>query len=1166
MDFGRFKTPQKESEGFPRVSFCLGTQLLVLAIDCLSFCSALMNVKTRFSSLDTAAMSKALSSSLVGKKLSNVYDIDDKTYLMKFSCSGESEKTMVLIESGIRVHPTRFLRDKSALPSPFSMKLRKHLKGKRLDCVQQVGMDRAIDMRFGSGDTANHVLVELYREGNIVITDFAYTVLSCLRTHKFENDIILKVGDPYPISSATTITKSSPAESITSLLHSKEYFCSFAAMKEQENIDWHQSNQKKVKKLYLKQALLSKESGISDLGPEILDHCFLKCGLSSSTKAEEVRDLDVKAITALQESLTNGWQLFQLLRNSENPQGYLVYADGDAHDRYAEFVPLLLEQHSAKRSKGMGSFVEAVDEYYSKIEEQKMQLEVRQLEMSAKQKIEKVKQARTDQINSIAARQRYLALCAGLIEMHAVDLDKLALVLNSATSNGMSWDEIQSMVDDEKANGNPIAALVFKLQLSKNAVTVRLRNFDVALDQEDDDSDSDTDEERTSSEKKACKAFVLVEVDLGLSAHANARNMFQSKKLAMINEEKTVKASVMAVNNVEDKVMRQLESQKIQKSLKSVRKIHWFEKFAWFITTEGYLVISGRDATQNDIIVNKYMREDDVYVHADVPGASLCLLRRKHSEKTGASPAAAVSPYAIHEAGNFCMCRSSAWVTKVVTSPWWVWGAQVRRVGPAGDVLPKGTFAIQGKKNLLPPMPFEMGFGIMFRLDDASAERHANDRKDKAILEDDMVSVLSEAADRYNLDTCEAESVDCTSVPEAISGTMNSSALQYKAPFPEKTPSPAFYAGNSDVPDEAEEERQESDGENEAEDSSQFSRAKKDVHDSSKPPAAAAGAKKKKKIDKKKARRYAEQDEEDKELAMQSLGHGKTGEKLKDKIAQRSKEASDIEIAKKMERVGITDFMSHAQTEARERTPPPLLAALDGLTQAGLLAEQDVEAEHLRMLSTLGVESGLHVLELFAGALKEFRDKGSPASAPSLLTSTIVRFQKNKNKMETVKIAYPVGAGEQQEVAVLSQDRSGISGHNDDLGKDAVDLIDEDEQAAADDITSITGTPMNEDVLLYAVPCCGPFSAIKDFKYRVKITPGALKKSKVAKMAITAFTHNSFVSDAERNLMLSLSDTEMTATLVAEIKINMPGLQQVKRELKQEVKNANNKQRGQKKK
>lgn len=39
--------------------------------------------------------------------------------------------------------------------------------------------------------------------------------------------------------------------------------------------------------------------------------------------------------------------------------------------------------------------------------------------------------------------------------------------------------------------------------------------------------------------------------------------------------------------------------------IQQLRKVHWFEKFLWFVTTEGYLVLAGRDAQQNEILVRR---------------------------------------------------------------------------------------------------------------------------------------------------------------------------------------------------------------------------------------------------------------------------------------------------------------------------------------------------------------------------------------------------------------------------------------------------------------------------------------------------------------------------------------------------------------------------------
>ena len=42
--------------------------------------------------------------------------------------------------------------------------------------------------------------------------------------------------------------------------------------------------------------------------------------------------------------------------------------------------------------------------------------------------------------------------------------------------------------------------------------------------------------------------------------------------------------------------------------VQQVRKPYWFERFNWFISGENYLVLSGRDAQQNELLVKRYLR------------------------------------------------------------------------------------------------------------------------------------------------------------------------------------------------------------------------------------------------------------------------------------------------------------------------------------------------------------------------------------------------------------------------------------------------------------------------------------------------------------------------------------------------------------------------------
>lgn len=76
--------------------------------------------------------------------------------------------------------------------------MRKHLKNKRLESLAQIGSDRIIDLQFGSGDAAYHIILELYDRGNIVLTDFEMTILYVLRPHTEGDKVKFAVREKYP--------------------------------------------------------------------------------------------------------------------------------------------------------------------------------------------------------------------------------------------------------------------------------------------------------------------------------------------------------------------------------------------------------------------------------------------------------------------------------------------------------------------------------------------------------------------------------------------------------------------------------------------------------------------------------------------------------------------------------------------------------------------------------------------------------------------------------------------------------------------------------------------------------------------------------------------------------------------------------------------------------
>lgn len=119
-------------------------------------------MKTRMTALDVRAIVAQLRPLLIRLRLANIYDVNFSRRIYLFKFAKGDEKQHILIESGIRIHPTMYQRDKNMIPSSFAMKLRKHLRTRRLEGLNQLGADRVIDFVFGIGQNSTHLLIEFY--------------------------------------------------------------------------------------------------------------------------------------------------------------------------------------------------------------------------------------------------------------------------------------------------------------------------------------------------------------------------------------------------------------------------------------------------------------------------------------------------------------------------------------------------------------------------------------------------------------------------------------------------------------------------------------------------------------------------------------------------------------------------------------------------------------------------------------------------------------------------------------------------------------------------------------------------------------------------------------------------------------------------------------------
>lgn len=339
-------------------------------------------------------------------------------------------------------------------------------------------------------------------------------------------------------------------------------------------------------------------------------------------------------------------------------------------------------------------------------------------ERNALKKLSNVKSDHMKRLDELNKWQVFDKHKAELITRNQTLVDNAILAIRSAIATQLPWPEIQNLVKAAQANGDQVAGSIRQLKLEKNHISLYLTDPFVA----DANADGDDDDEKLQP--------TVIDIDLGLSAFANATRYYDKKRTAAKKQQRTIESSQKALKSAERKTQQSLKEMRNISSISKARKVYWFEKFYWFISTENYLVIGGRDQQQNEQIVKRYMRATDIYVHAEIQGASSVVIRNP----SGAD----VPPKTLLEAGTMAISYSVAWDAKVVTSAYWVRSHQVSKTAPTGEYLGTGSFMIRGKKNFLPPCHLILGMSFLFKLEDGSVARHAGERRVRTFDDEDV--------------------------------------------------------------------------------------------------------------------------------------------------------------------------------------------------------------------------------------------------------------------------------------------------------------------------------------------------------------------------------------------------------------------------------------------
>lgn len=959
-------------------------------------------MKTRFNTYDLVCSITELQR-LIGMRVNQIYNVDHRIYLIRFQRS--EEKCILLIESGNRMHTTAFEWPKNIAPSSFSMKMRKHLKNKRLESLKQVGTDRIVDLQFGSGEAAYHIILEVYDRGNIVLTDYEMTIINILRPHTEGDKVRFAVKEKYPSDRAYTATMA-PLEDIKKKIESA---------KPGEN---------------LKKIL----NPLVEFGAAVIEHVLLQAGFASGCKIGKDFDIE-RDMPKLAVALQNADNMLNDAKKNVS-KGYIIQKkeikpSPDNKEEYiftnVEFHPILFEQYKNCPYKEFDSFDVAADEFFSTMEGQKLDLKALQKEKEALKKLENVKKDHNQRLITLEKTQELDKWKAELISRNQTLVDNAIFAIQNALANQVSWPDIEILLKEAQERGDSVASAIKQLKLEKNHIALLLRD-------PYEESDEETELKPT-----------VIDIDLAYSAFGNARKYYNQKRSAAKKQQKTIESQDKALKSAEKKTKQTLKEVQTIHSINKARKTYWFEKFYWFISSENYLVIGGRDQQQNELIVKRYLKAGDIYVHADLTGASSIVVKNP-----GGGP---IPPKTLAEAGTMAVAYSIAWEAKVVAGAWWVNNDQVSKTAPTGEYLSTGSFMIRGKKNYLPPCQLIMGLGFLFRLEDSSIERHKDERRvriiddeierNETIVEIDKEIELEENSDEdedlenpTQLDSIKEESfMESDMISKEDEGKHDSTSDE-----------------DTDFPD--------------VQIKIDYSTLRVELHDEN-------GS-----IDKKNEENISFVG---KSMLINSNKEGTT------KLSQQLPLKSDKE-SKKLEQGQLKRGQKSRLKKMKEK-----------------YKDQDEEDRHLAM----------EVLQS-AGAAKEDkrRNKHKDPSGPK---------QQGKKK------------GNARPLMVKN------------INTDNIDEEDVGPAPEMDMLDQLTGKPVSEDELLFAVPVVAPYNTLLNYKFKVKLTPGTSTRGKAGKTAIAVFLKDKEITLREKDMLKAVKDESVVRNIPGKVKISAPQIQKIKK-------------------
>ena len=394
---------------------------------------------------------------------------------------------------------------------------------------------------------------------------------------------------------------------------------------------------------------------------ELIEETLHQCKIPIDVKASDISGDKAEEIVNVMKKIID-----QVKDGSLNPN--IIYLNGNP----ITVLPIDFQSIEGER-RYYQSFNQAVDDFFSKIfagEVKKAMLSPVQEEIDKLRATLRQQQRKIEELEQEASRNYTLG---HLVLNNLSLLDEALSQIVAMRKLGLTWEQVLSEVEKAKACNKLPLSIVEKVHPHEGILAVKLGDH---------------------------------EVKLSLSSRASevAQHFFQrAKELS-----KKLEGAKAALKKTEEKIKeleKQVETIEQEEVLYKLPRKEWYEKFRWFKTSDGFLVIAGRDTSQNEAIVRKHLSPNDVFLHTVAPGGPVTVIKAN-----GRQP----SQKAIEEAAQFAASYSKAWSSRhAATEVFWVLGNQVSLSPPSGEYLPKGSFMIYGEKNFIKGVELKTAIGIL---------------------------------------------------------------------------------------------------------------------------------------------------------------------------------------------------------------------------------------------------------------------------------------------------------------------------------------------------------------------------------------------------------------------------------------------------------------------